>query len=169
MPNGGLVRPPDDAKKALDKIAKAEAALRERAGMDQPDYASLISSDAGSDHFAPAFEALLSDLNTPDALGKIFTAIKKLNVDDLSVEQAANELRGMHRVLAALGLQLPAADADAGDSSDIPDAVRELAEKRVQAKADKNWAAADSLRDEIAAAGWAIKDTADSYELSPKS
>ncbi len=157
-----------DAKKALDKIAKAEAALRERAGIDQPDYASLISGDAGSDHFAPAFEALLNDLNTPDALGKIFTAMKAVNAAELSAEQATAELRGMHRVLAALGLELPATDADAGEASDVPDTVRALAEKRVQAKADKDWAAADSLRDEIAAAGWAIKDTADSYELTPK-
>ena len=158
-----------DAKKALDKLAKSEAALRERAGIDQPDYASLISSEAGSDHFAPAFEALLNDLNTPDALGKIFTAIKALNAADLSTEQAAVELRGMHRVLAALGLQLPVIDAGADEASDIPDAIRELAEKRMQAKADKDWAAADSLRDEIAAAGWTIKDSKDGYELAKSS
>jgi len=158
-----------DAKKALERMAKAEAALRDRSGIEAADYATMAASETDSDdHFAPAFAALLNDLNTPDALGKIFSAIKALNIAALSVDQAAAELRGMHRVLAALGLQLPPVDDDAGEAGDVPDAIRELAEQRVQAKADKDWATADRLRDEIGAAGWAIKDTSDSYELSPK-
>lgn len=43
--------------------------------------------------------------------------------------------------------------------------VVELAEKRQQARADKNWAESDRLRDEIAALGWTVQDGKDGYKL----
>jgi hypothetical protein len=48
-----------------------------------------------------------------------------------------------------------------------PDAVQQLAARRAQARADKDYAASDALRAEIAALGWAAKDTADGQVLSP--
>ena len=42
---------------------------------------------------------------------------------------------------------------------EIPAEVLELAEKRAQAKKEKNFAEADKLRDEITALGYSIKDT----------
>lgn len=44
--------------------------------------------------------------------------------------------------------------------------VQELVEKRAAAKKAKDWAAADALRAEIAAKGWAVKDTAQGPQLS---
>ena len=40
-----------------------------------------------------------------------------------------------------------------------------LAEQRVQARADKNWAESDKLRDEITARGWTVQDTKEGYKL----
>ena len=37
---------------------------------------------------------------------------------------------------------------------------------RAKARADKDWAAADRLRDELAAVGVAVKDTKDGQEVS---
>ena len=48
-----------------------------------------------------------------------------------------------------------------------PDVVA-LAEQRAAARADRDFAAADRLRDEIAAAGWVVTDTADGFALKPK-
>lgn len=49
-----------------------------------------------------------------------------------------------------------------------PDEVTELAELRVQARAEKDFARSDELRDAIADLGWLIKDSADGYVLSEK-
>ena len=52
--------------------------------------------------------------------------------------------------------------------SEIPAAVVAMAELRAQARVAKDWAESDRLRDEIAAAGFIIKDTAAGFELSEK-
>ena len=44
---------------------------------------------------------------------------------------------------------------------EIPAEVSELVEKRKQAKAEKNWAEADRIRDEILKLGYTVKDTKD--------
>jgi len=49
-----------------------------------------------------------------------------------------------------------------------PAEVIALAEARAQARADKDFARSDELREDIAAAGWVIKDSADGYVLSER-
>jgi cysteinyl-tRNA synthetase len=65
-------------------------------------------------------------------------------------------------MLAVLGLE-NLLEADEG----APENVVALAETRVRAREAKDWAASDRLRDEIAAAGWAVRDVAGGYELVP--
>ena len=52
--------------------------------------------------------------------------------------------------------------------STAPAEVIALADARAQARADKDFALSDELRDAIAAAGWLIKDSADGYVLSER-
>jgi hypothetical protein len=55
------------------------------------------------------------------------------------------------------------------DGSEQPPAdVHALAERRAHARRDRDFAAADALRDEIADAGWLIRDAADGYVLRPR-
>ena len=49
--------------------------------------------------------------------------------------------------------------------NEIPQEVIELAEKRLKARKEKNWAESDSLRDEIKEKGYEIEDTKDGYQL----
>ena len=42
------------------------------------------------------------------------------------------------------------------------------AKERWEAKQSKDWATADFFRDKVQQAGWIIKDSKDSYELSKK-
>ena len=49
-----------------------------------------------------------------------------------------------------------------------PPEVVALAERRAAARAAKDWAASDALRDEIAAAGWLVKDTPGGYDLTER-
>ena len=46
-----------------------------------------------------------------------------------------------------------------------PEAVVTMAESRREARANRDWATADRLRDEIQALGWLVRDTADGFEL----
>ncbi len=48
----------------------------------------------------------------------------------------------------------------------IPAEVEQLAQERLAARADKDYARSDELRDEIKALGFLVKDTADGYELT---
>jgi len=50
--------------------------------------------------------------------------------------------------------------------SDQPsEAVIALVEQRVLARANKNWAESDKLRDQITALGWTVQDSKDGYKL----
>jgi cysteinyl-tRNA synthetase len=51
---------------------------------------------------------------------------------------------------------------------EIPAEVVELAEQRVVARQNKDWAKSDELRDKIAELGYLVKDSKDGYSLSKK-
>ena len=155
------------ARQALQKIARFERALAEKVGVldEALDFESVKSvTDAGI--FAAAFTALQNDLNTPDCLGKIFSAMKMVKPAELDVTAAHRDWQGLRFVLEGLGLELPVEEDVIG--GDIPDEISKLAEDRLAAKQSKDWAAADRLRDEISEAGWELKDTKEGYELCPK-
>lgn len=154
------------ARQALQRLAKFSQALAAKSGLTGPlTYDDALAvTDAGS--FSGAFEALQNDLNTPDALGRVFTAMKSIPADALSADEAGRELTGFHFVIEALGLELP---STGGPVEEAPAEVVKLAAERWAAKQAKNWADSDRLRDEITAAGWDIKDTKEGYTLCPKS
>ena len=65
----------------------------------------------------------------------------------------------VRRALDVFGLGSLAEDAEA------PPEVRELAERREQARAGRDFGEADRLRDEIAAAGWDVRDVPEGFRL----
>jgi cysteinyl-tRNA synthetase len=46
--------------------------------------------------------------------------------------------------------------------------IAELAEKGLAAKADKDWASADAICDQLSELGWEIEDGKEGYEVVPK-
>ena len=56
-------------------------------------------------------------------------------------------------------------DAPALDNDQPSDEIITLAEQRVSARANKNWAESDKLRDEISVLGWTVQDSKDGYKL----
>jgi len=67
-------------------------------------------------------------------------------------------------VLFALGLKL---DEPVAPKAEAPAEVVALAEQRWAAKKAKDFASADRLRGELAAAGWTMLDRKDGYSLEP--
>ena len=53
------------------------------------------------------------------------------------------------------------ASCEAKHRTAVPEEILALVQKRAQAKAEKNWAAADAIRDELTGKGWSVKDTKD--------
>jgi cysteinyl-tRNA synthetase len=145
------------AREALAKLARGARALAARMGAD------THLDSAGFGPFQPAWDNLNDDLNTPAALGGLFTGLRE--AADLTGKNAAAALAGFNRVLRALGLALP--EEAPADPANIPEPVHALAEARWQARLAKNWAESDALRAHLAEQGWLVKDGKDRYTLEP--
>jgi cysteinyl-tRNA synthetase len=156
----------DAARQALAKLAKFEKALREKAGAGAaPSHEDLMKlPNAGP--LQPAWDALLHDLNVPEALGCIFSLLNKTKLADASAAQAKEIWRSLHFILDALGITLPEIKEE--EAVEVPDDIKALAEERWKAKQAKDWAKSDELRKKLELAGWLIKDSKDGYQLLPK-
>lgn len=82
------------------------------------------------------------------------------------------ELGDLRMPQPAAGLPAPVWErlgaAPAGERPpEPPESVIALAEERADARARRDWAAADSLREQVGRAGWSIQDTPEGYRLAP--
>lgn len=92
------------------------------------------------------------DLDTPAAVAELFTAERRARA--AAGEEAASLASAVLQLWEVpLGLAL---DEDVGE---MPPEVRALADERDAARAARDWARADSLRDQLEAAGWVSEDT----------
>jgi cysteinyl-tRNA synthetase len=104
------------------------------------------------------FDVLADDFNTPAALAAVFEWVRKANRGEPGAGDA--DLREMLGVLALDNL-LDVAAVPA------PAEVVELSQARERARASRDYAEADRLRDEIRARGWEVRDGPDGPELLP--
>ncbi|NDF16834.1 MAG: hypothetical protein EB079_02545, partial [Verrucomicrobia bacterium] len=81
----------------------------------------------------------------------------------MKAEEAAEELAAMERILDVLGVA-PYFEKDV----EIPVEVRNLAEARETARKAKEWKESDRLRDELAKAGWEVRDETGGWRLVRK-
>jgi cysteinyl-tRNA synthetase len=142
------------AREALAKLAKGTRHLAANTGGD------ITLDTIGFGPFQTAWDSLNDDLNTPAALGGLFTGLRQ--AAGLTGREAAAALAGFNRVLRALGLALP---EEKEESTEAPEDIRTLAETRWQARRAKNWAESDRMRDDLAARGWLVKDGKEAYSL----
>jgi cysteinyl-tRNA synthetase len=108
------------------------------------------------------FKALSDDLNLPAALGALFTAINGFDMG--ATTQADRE--AFERAIYALGLDISSKAAE-GMPVSCPPEVIALANRRLAAKKARDFATADRLRAELAAAGWSMRDGKDGSTLEP--
>ena len=102
--------------------------------------------------------ALDDDLNVSAALAAVFDLVRELNrrierrtLSSADAVQALDALRDLDRVLAILPDVEPGLDAD----------LEALLARRAEARAARDWAASDRLRDELAGRGISVEDTRD--------
>jgi cysteinyl-tRNA synthetase len=120
-----------------------------------------VYRDAGDkEHLEPFrvqfFGALATDFNTAAALAQLYEWIR--GAGHLGV-RGDEDLLEMLRVLGLESLLAPVEEA--------PAEVRRMAEERMTVRSLRDFAAADRLRDEIAAMGWEVRDVAGGFELLP--
>ncbi len=145
----------DDAlQQANASLDRFYGALRKMADIDVP-------SDIGDQKPASFVEAMLDDLNVPQALAELFVLAKEANTSE-SKERLVEIKAAMLQCGEWLGLlqqdpeQWFSGDSNADDAEQIDALVAE----RQQAKADKNWARADEIRDLLAEKKVIVEDGA---------
>jgi cysteinyl-tRNA synthetase len=134
----------DDAVAALERLD----ALARRA-------ATLPDAAADEASLAEFRDAMDDDLDTPRVMGLLFSLVRQANqlADDGDGTAAASLAAAVLEIGAAVGLELRSA------TGEVPEDIVSLATQRDEARAAKDWATADRLRDEIQAAGFLVEDT----------
>lgn len=107
--------------------------------------------------------SLADDLNISAALASLFDMVREIHAladaGKINKQQANEVLDFMRRIDTALGVfSFP-------DGDEIPQAIQKAFEERLQARKDKNWKLADSLRDYIYNEGYHIEDTSKGARL----
>lgn len=156
------------AEKALQKLQEA--------------YSRLDAITPTSDNTEPlpdfdtqASEAMDDDLNSPQVIAVLFDAAKAINAaangERKLTQSQIESLRDLFNrwLFGILGIK---DEATAGASTDnmkpYHDAVDLLMEIRAEAKAAKNWAVSDLIRNRLAEIGFDVKDTKNGVEWTLK-
>jgi cysteinyl-tRNA synthetase len=127
-----------DAEKALERLDRFAEKYRELAASHHPDPAALERFSAVMD----------DDLGTPAAMALVFDLVTRANTSDDGAAAAA-----VFELCGAVGLELRT------ESAAIDDDALALARERDDARAAKDWARADALRDKLVAMGYEVADT----------
>ena len=97
-------------------------------------------------------ESINDDLNMPKAIAVAQKMLKE--------ERSADVYKAFEKFNQVLGLSL--------EDETVSDEIKQLAEKRWQAKLARDWATADTLRAELDNLGYTIKDSKEGYEIIKK-
>ncbi|HEY2771184.1 MAG TPA: cysteine--tRNA ligase [Solirubrobacteraceae bacterium] len=152
---GGHYRQPvefdeERLEEAAARVRRVREAARKLVPGPSPEWSTPLR-----DRF---FDALADDFNTPEALARMFEWIREANREGGGVGDA--DLREMLDVLGLANL-LDEQEATA------PAEALELLADRERARQERDYAAADRLRDELKALGWEVRDGPDGPELLP--
>ena len=160
------------AEKALRRMLEGYARLQK-----------LKPADADSEPIdvdgitARCYEAMDDDLNTPMVIAELFEACSIINrINDGKLAASAETIEKLRKLfdtflIDILGIRPEIASGGSGDSAagkPFEDAVELLLQIRAEAKAKKDWATSDLIRDRLAEIGFAVKDTKDGWEWSLK-
>lgn len=114
--------------------------------------------------------AMEDDFNAALALADLFGYFKEvgrlLDAGDSKARRMTNQIKETYALLG-LFKQSPAAYAEKyAKKEEIPADVVAVAEERKTARAEKNWAKSDELREKLKEMGYAVKDSKDGYTLT---
>jgi cysteinyl-tRNA synthetase len=133
---------------------------QQRGGSDRPSPGSLRS---GAAIRLEAFRgALADDFNTPRAMAEAFELMGEANRGEVPAHEAAKALAEMLDLVGLSSLTQPDEGAEADDEAE------KLLGERQAARAAKDFARADEIRDRLAELGWEVRDSAEGAKLVPR-
>jgi cysteinyl-tRNA synthetase len=134
-----------------------EAKIAEQPTEGEPEFIEQLNE------FKTSFEAAMSDdLNTADAIGVLFDFVRACNsfVNAPRSKQAIDAALNLFNTFTyILGILQKEKEAE------IPKEALELLALRNEARANKNWAEADRLRDALKDMGYAVEDSKEGAKL----
>ena len=149
----------DQCKASLTRLHTCRDSLDfalKNAGDGEPENAAEIRAqmEARKQQF---IEAMDDDLNTADGLAAVFELVRDINVSVLQSGSKAlitEAMKLFDELTGVLGIVYPHEQAD-----DLDAEVEKMIEARQAARAAKNWAEADRIRDELKDKGIVLEDT----------
>ncbi|MEJ1088956.1 cysteine--tRNA ligase [Microbacterium sp. Mu-80] len=146
-----------EAEAALARIETMRQRVLRATGADP----AAVTPGTVPEAFALAMD---DDLGVPQALAVLHETVRAANtaLDGDDLEAATEAARAVASMLEILGLDGPSPAVMTGTdatASALGTLVQTMISQRAQARADKDWAAADRIRDAIAAAGITLEDT----------
>lgn len=145
--------------------------------IDEADKSGLTSDNLSQSIDEDFDRCMDDDFNTALALSNLFKYFKnikaKLAKKDAGAIEDINQIKKTYGLLGFFGQNAAEYIADYekrhekenAPASDAPSEIIALAEQRKEAKAQKNYALADSLRNQISEAGYTLIDTKEGYTL----
>ena len=169
------------AEKGYKRVMQAARDLYALAGRKAPDYPygeyafGTAPDSCPADNpevkavFDGVYDALCDDMNTPVALAHVSAAVKLINsAKDKQIKLSAGDVATLVQifddiVFGVLGLRDEEASGGKADSV-IAGLMDMVLESRAAAKAAKDWAASDRIREKLKELGINVKDTKDGAE-----
>jgi len=135
------------------------SAGKQRGGPGDPPTGARTGAAARFEAFK---DALADDFNTPRALAEVFELVGEGNRGEVDVVEAAGAVAEMLDLVGLSTLTQPDEGAEADPET------RQLMQEREEARAAKDFAKADELRDRLAEQGWEVRDSAEGPHLVPQ-
>ena len=154
------------SEKGLERLMNAVKSLEEIVPSAQStvDFSSIKEN---------CFEALSDDLNSPIAIAHLFDGVRIINSVKAGIEQlSAADLADLKAFFNAVVFDILGLETEnksgSGENELLANVVEMLIQLRKEAKANKDWATSDRIRNELNTIGIEIKDTKDGVEWKLK-
>jgi cysteinyl-tRNA synthetase len=152
------------SEKGLEKLMNGIADIsRITASAESDAQTKAVVSDLRQ----KCYDAMNDDFSTPQVISYLFEACAVINkLTDHKATISADDLKELTDTIHLfafdlLGLKAENAAGNEAREKAFGKVVDMVLELRAKAKADKDWATSDRIRDELAAAGFEVKDTKD--------
>ena len=152
------------SEKGLSRLMEGLANL----GRIEPSAQGTVGTDFAEKLEKDCYAAMDDDLNSPIVISHLFDACRTINsIVDHKATITPEGLEQLTRVFRTFVLDILGLKEEAGSGTAREEAfgavVDMLLEQRAKAKANKDWATSDLIRDRLAALGFEVKDTKDGF------
>ena len=152
------------SEKGLSRLMEGLANL----GRIEPSAQGTVGTDFAEKLEKDCYAAMDDDLNSPIVISHLFDACRTINsIVDHKATITPEGLEQLTRVFRTFVLDILGLKEETGSGTAREEAfgavVDMLLEQRAKAKANKDWATSDLIRDRLAALGFEVKDTKDGF------